>query len=110
MLRVILGESWIPSIHLGTIVDRVVQYAGSQFKPIPDKYPILSFASFLKPHPIVAVILISLFLRVLTGFGGYSGQGKPPMHGDYEAQRHWMEITTNLSPSEWYRNTTSNDL
>ena len=29
MLRVILGESWIPSIHLGTIVDRVVQYAGS---------------------------------------------------------------------------------
>ena len=24
------------------------------------------------------------------------------MHGDYEAQRHWMEITTNLPLSQWY--------
>ena len=26
----------------------------------------------------------------------------PPMHGDYEAQRHWMEVTTQLPVSEWY--------
>ena len=26
----------------------------------------------------------------------------PPMHGDYEAQRHWMEITTQLPISQWY--------
>ena len=32
------------------------------------------------------------------------------MYGDYEAQRHWMEITTNLPLHEWYQNTTSNDL
>ena len=25
-----------------------------------------------------------------------SGQGVPPMFGDYEAQRHWQEITVNL--------------
>ena len=30
-----------------------------------------------------------------------SGAGKPPMYGDYEAQRHWMEITTNLPAREW---------
>lgn len=24
------------------------------------------------------------------------------MHGDYEAQRHWMEITTKLPVSQWY--------
>lgn len=24
------------------------------------------------------------------------------MYGDYEAQRHWMEITTQLPMSEWY--------
>ncbi|MCJ1279164.1 Glucosyltransferase-like protein [Puttea exsequens] len=24
------------------------------------------------------------------------------MHGDYEAQRHWMEITTHLPISQWY--------
>ena len=32
------------------------------------------------------------------------------MFGDYEAQRHWMEITVNLEPTEWYRNTDDNDL
>ncbi len=30
------------------------------------------------------------------------GFQNPPMHGDYEAQRHWMEITTQLPVSEWY--------
>ncbi|KAJ7375672.1 Glucosyltransferase-like protein, partial [Desmophyllum pertusum] len=37
-------------------------------------------------------------------------KGKPPMFGDYEAQRHWMEITYNLPADEWYTNTTNNDL
>ena len=32
------------------------------------------------------------------------------MFGDYEAQRHWMEITVNLPAKEWYVNGTSNDL
>lgn len=32
------------------------------------------------------------------------------MHGDYEAQRHWMEITHNLPAEEWYFNTSRNDL
>ena len=29
------------------------------------------------------------------------GKGKPPMFGDYEAQRHWMEVTYNLPVDEW---------
>ena len=32
----------------------------------------------------------------------FQGFQTPPMHGDYEAQRHWMEITTELPISEWY--------
>ena len=32
------------------------------------------------------------------------------MHGDFEAQRHWMEITVNLPKEEWYFNGTANDL
>jgi alpha-1,3-glucosyltransferase len=32
----------------------------------------------------------------------FSGYQNPPMHGDYEAQRHWMEITTQLPISQWY--------
>lgn len=30
------------------------------------------------------------------------GFGKPPMFGDYEAQRHWMEVTTHIPISQWY--------
>lgn len=29
------------------------------------------------------------------------GAGKPPMFGDYEAQRHWQEVTLNLPVGEW---------
>ncbi|XP_076378951.1 dolichyl pyrophosphate Man9GlcNAc2 alpha-1,3-glucosyltransferase-like [Megalopta genalis] len=32
------------------------------------------------------------------------------MFGDYEAQRHWQEITFNLPIEKWYMNTTDNDL
>ena len=40
----------------------------------------------------------------------FSGQGQPPMYGDYEAQRHWQEITVNLPVNKWYFNSTQNDL
>ncbi|KIH67070.1 hypothetical protein ANCDUO_02599 [Ancylostoma duodenale] len=32
------------------------------------------------------------------------------MFGDFEAQRHWMEITYHLPIREWYVNGTDNDL
>ncbi|KAI5729194.1 dolichyl pyrophosphate Man9GlcNAc2 alpha-1,3-glucosyltransferase [Diaphorina citri] len=56
------------------------------------------------------LIVSGLLLRWLTSLHPYSGQGKPPMFGDYEAQRHWMEITRHLPVSTWYQNTTDNDL
>lgn len=40
--------------------------------------------------------------NMLQWFTSIAGMGKPPMFGDYEAQRHWMEITTNLHPRMWY--------
>ncbi|CAI5959236.1 unnamed protein product [Closterium sp. NIES-65] len=40
----------------------------------------------------------------------FPGMHTPPKYGDYEAQRHWMEITVHLPPALWYRNSTSNDL
>ena len=30
------------------------------------------------------------------------GRDTPPMFGDYEAQRHWMEITIHLPFQQWY--------
>lgn len=29
----------------------------------------------------------------------------PPLHGDYEAQRHWQEVTVNLPVADWYSHT-----
>ncbi|CAH2005977.1 unnamed protein product [Acanthoscelides obtectus] len=54
--------------------------------------------------------LLAVLLRASTGLHPYSGEATPPMYGDYEAQRHWMEITTNLDVTEWYHNTSHNDL
>jgi alpha-1,3-glucosyltransferase len=56
------------------------------------------------------VVLFSFMLRVLVGFGSYSGYNDPPRYGDFEAQRHWMELAVNSPPDEWYRQTYLNDL
>ncbi|KEP48563.1 ALG6 ALG8 glycosyltransferase [Rhizoctonia solani 123E] len=48
------------------------------------------------------IVAGTVLIRCAVGLGGYSGEGTKPMHGDYEAQRHWMEITYHLPISEWY--------
>ena len=42
------------------------------------------------------LIILSLVFRWIISMGPYSGQGKGPLHGDFEAQRHWMELTNHL--------------
>eukprot|EP00659_Diplonema_papillatum_P010113 gene10113-15547_t len=59
---------------------------------------------------IVALLVVAMGIRSLTIMHPHSGEGKPPMHGDFEAQRHWMEITTALPLREWYRDGPENDL
>ncbi|XP_046739212.1 dolichyl pyrophosphate Man9GlcNAc2 alpha-1,3-glucosyltransferase-like isoform X1 [Diprion similis] len=56
------------------------------------------------------ILLVTVLLRWCTTYHPYSGQGKPPMFGDYEAQRHWQEVTFNLPYQEWYTNSSNNDL
>ncbi|KAK9048720.1 hypothetical protein SSX86_032315 [Deinandra increscens subsp. villosa] len=60
--------------------------------------------------PFICVALFAILVRVAVSLHPYSGAGDPPKYGDFEAQRHWMEITTNLPVKEWYQNTTKNDL
>lgn len=55
-------------------------------------------------------ICIGLCLRSAVSLLPYSGHNCPPMFGDFEAQRHWMEITVNLPISQWYHNSSNNDL
>ena len=51
-----------------------------------------------------SLLLTSLALLVRWGvtLWPHSGQGKPPLYGDYEAQRHWQEVTVNLGVADWY--------
>ncbi len=72
--------------------------------------PAFPLAAFLWPArgsvsqwELLPLILMAAGLfRWATGLWGYSGFQRPPMYGDYEAQRHWMEITTQLPVSQWY--------
>ena len=56
------------------------------------------------------VVLGGLCVRAMMSIHPHSGQATPPMYGDYEAQRHWQEVTVNLPISEWYFNTKDNNL
>ncbi|OCT84840.1 hypothetical protein XELAEV_18022997mg [Xenopus laevis] len=55
-------------------------------------------------------VLVALYVRWAVSLGPYSGAHKPPMFGDYEAQRHWQEITFSLPVKQWYFNSTDNNL
>lgn len=46
--------------------------------------------------------MFTALFRWAVSLWGYSGFGIPPMHGDFEAQRHWMELTIHLPMSKWY--------
>jgi len=61
-------------------------------------------------QPWLTYVLSGLLLRCIVGLGPHSGMGRPPMFGDFEAQRHWLEITVNLPVSRWYVHGPDNDL
>ncbi|XP_075244981.1 putative dolichyl pyrophosphate Man9GlcNAc2 alpha-1,3-glucosyltransferase [Convolutriloba macropyga] len=58
----------------------------------------------------VSIVLVALLVSWILSTSSYSGFRKPPMHGDYEAQRHWMELAINLPISELYEPGPDNNL
>ncbi|OAX34579.1 hypothetical protein K503DRAFT_803468, partial [Rhizopogon vinicolor AM-OR11-026] len=56
----------------------------------------------MKNWVVPSAIAASTLVKWCIGFGTYSGHSTPPMFGDYEAQRHWMELTIHLPINEWY--------
>lgn len=63
--------------------------------------------AFLK---YLVLVSAGLFLRSTISLHSYSGENKPTMFGDFEAQRHWQEVTVNLPIKDWYETTPDNDL
>lgn len=74
--------------------------------------------SFCSSHPMVGCIEpvlwyeTNLFIALTNEFRAMShkcssmittGFQAPPLFGDYEAQRHWMELTIHLPITKWYR-------
>ena len=51
---------------------------------------------------IPLILMFTGLFRWVVGYWGYSGFNVPPMFGDFEAQRHWMELTNHLPVSMWY--------
>ena len=56
----------------------------------------------------ICIHLISILIKIFVGMFGYSGENSPPKFGDFEAQRHWMELAIYLPVSEWYTNSRAN--
>jgi len=53
------------------------------------------------PFKLEMIALVTIAIKLGVSLYPYSGKGKPPMFGDYEAQRHWMEVTVNLPSRDW---------
>ncbi|ERF73613.1 hypothetical protein EPUS_00866 [Endocarpon pusillum Z07020] len=81
-------------------IDEQTHAAKPEFPLVAFLWPTRGTTSQWLLVPLI-LIIVGLF-RWTVGLWGYSGLGKPPMHGDFEAQRHWMEITNHLPMSLWY--------
>lgn len=61
------------------------------------------FRSYSSKFLFFPCLIMSLvFMQWLISIGPYSGYNTPPMYGDFEAQRHWMELTLHTPVSQWY--------
>ena len=56
----------------------------------------------------ISIAAFGMLVRLGVSLHPYSGAQNPPKYGDFEAQRHWMEITLSLPVRDWYKNTTHN--
>ena len=56
----------------------------------------------------ILINIFSILLKTLIGIYDYNGENKKPKFGNFETQRHWMEITINLNIKNWYTDSLEN--
>lgn len=84
-----------------TITDSLTNTARPAFPLVAFFWPVKS-ANISQWITLPVILMIAFLFRWTTALWPYSGQAAPPMHGDFEAQRHWMELTINLPVTHWY--------
>lgn len=107
LIRLYVAEYLVTNLNTTTTARSIPLFSNMESKNFIN---LLVVGKSELPYCNLMIILGGLLLRWLTGLHSYSGEHKPPMFGDFEAQRHWMEITLNLPMSTWYFNTTGNNL
>ncbi|KAL1963399.1 hypothetical protein VTN77DRAFT_8415 [Rasamsonia byssochlamydoides] len=88
----------------GSNNDLILEPGSSKASPA---FPLVSFLWAARGGTsqwlILPLVLMAVGLfRWAVSLWGYSGFQAPPMHGDFEAQRHWMELTIHLPITQWY--------
>lgn len=87
-----------------------VQYRYTSVQKMSEKMKNKNYDSSEWILIIMLLVNLAILLRAILSLWGYSGEGVPPMYGDFEAQRHWMELTIHLPIGDWYRQTKENNL
>jgi alpha-1,3-glucosyltransferase len=77
-----------------------IAFSSPEFPLVAFLWPVRTNASQWLVLPLV--LTAAALFRWAVGFWPYSGFRAPPMHGDFEAQRHWMEVAANLPVADWY--------
>ncbi|KAH3960947.1 alpha-1,3-glucosyltransferase [Parastagonospora nodorum] len=96
-----IEEGSLAHVNHGTLdLDESTNVRKPAFPLVAFLWPAKGTVSQWVTIPLVLMV-VGLF-RWTTSLWGYSGFQSLPMHGDFEAQRHWMEITKHLPVSQWY--------